>query len=78
MTARSTYGLDVTVERVTRGPMAGAIDVSAIQWRRGSADIIAEYPAQRFLYYGKREAIALYRAAIRDGKLTPDGFRWQA
>jgi hypothetical protein len=73
----SNYGLELSVSVVCRGPISGAYEVSGIKWRRNSADIIAEYPAKRFLYYSKREAIAAYRAGVKSGDIVPDSFRWQ-
>lgn len=73
----SNYGLELSVSVVSRGPTCGAFEISGIRWRRNSADIIAEYPVKRFLYFSKREAIAAYRAAVKSGDIVADSFRWQ-
>lgn len=74
--AVSTYGLEVTAERVARGPLAGAYHVTGIQWRRGTAEIVAEYPGHTFLYFTKREAVARYREGIRTGRIVAERGFW--
>jgi hypothetical protein len=73
----SNYGLELSVSVVSRGPTCGAYEISGIKWRRNSAVVVAEYPAKRFLYFSKREAIAAYRAGVKSGDIVADSFRWQ-
>lgn len=67
----SNYGLELTISRIHRGPMAGAYEIHGAIWKRGSADIVAEFPAKTFLYWSKRDAIREYRAGVKSGEIRP-------